>query len=145
MPLEDNTPSYSPTATLDRQPSVDTYPESDEVRRYRERQEANLSARSIEEQATPESVRDGLIDIYDEDDRSNLNYLQSGVAEPVRRSEVSPIAENKYADEPTEEEKMHKIVEQMPLLEQTKMIISTGNYIVNIVRTDALEMSRLER
>ncbi len=106
-------------------------------------QQVDLSARGIEEQATPESVRDGLIDLYD--DRSNLNYLQNEATEPVRRSEVSPIAENKYADEPTEEEKMHKIVEQMPLLEQTKMIISTGSFIVNIVRTDALEMSRIER
>lgn len=34
-----------------------------------------LRDRDIEEQATPETVRDGLIDLYD--DRSDLNYLQS--------------------------------------------------------------------
>ena len=106
-------------------------------------QQVDLSARDIEEQATPESVRDGLIDLYD--DRSNLDYLQNENIEPARRSEVSPIVENRYADEQSEEEKMHKIIEQMPLLEQTKMIISTGSYIVNIVRADALEMSRIER
>lgn len=146
MPQEDATSPFA-TMTLDRKSSVDTYqyniPESDEVQEYRLRQEKALSDRDIEEQATPESIRAGMIDLYD--DRSDLDYLRSEYAEPAAHSQVSSVVEKTYADERSQEDKMHEIVGNMEPLAQTKMIIETGHYVVTILRPEALEMSKLPR
>lgn len=150
MPQEDVS-SYAPTATIDRQPLTNRYqitPESEEVRNHAQLMQADRFAEQDahferwERELKPNTEYDFILG----QDEINPNSPVFETERPTQEhGHVTSVETDHTSEGTSQDEKMRAIIEQMSILEQTKMIISTGQYMVSIVRPQALEMSKIQR